>query len=36
MGTSGKGDKNHGTDGKDIHYTVPLGTEIFEIKHQTT
>ena len=23
---------SNGTDGKDIHYSVPVGTEIFEIK----
>ncbi len=33
-GKPGKGDKNHGTDGKDVHYTVPLGTEIYEVKMQ--
>jgi GTPase involved in cell partitioning and DNA repair len=31
-GKPGKGEKNDGTDGKDIHYTVPLGTEVFEVK----
>lgn len=31
-GDSGKGDKNNGTDAKDIRYTVPLGTEIYEVK----
>ncbi len=33
-GKPGKGEKGHGTHGKDIHYTVPLGTEIYEVKVQ--
>ena len=34
-GKSGKGDKSGGNNGKDIRYTVPLGTEIYEIKSKT-
>ena len=33
-GQSGKGKKGHGNDGKDVRFTVPLGTEIYEVKHQ--
>ena len=33
-GKPGKGDRGHGTDGKDIQYSVPLGTEIYEVKMQ--
>jgi len=33
-GKPGKGDKGHGTDAKDIQYSVPLGTEIYEVKMQ--
>ena len=31
-GKSGKGQKRHGADGKDIRYNVPIGTEVFQIK----
>lgn len=31
-GKPGKSDKGHGTDGKDIRFTVPIGTEIYEVK----
>ena len=31
-GKSGKSDKANGTDGRDIHYSVPIGTEVYEIK----
>lgn len=31
-GKSGKSQKSNGNHGKDIHYSVPLGTEIYEVK----
>ena len=31
-GKPGKAQKRNGTDGKPVQYSVPLGTEIFEIK----
>ena len=31
-GKPGKSEKQNGTNGKDIHYSVPLGTEVYEIK----
>lgn len=31
-GKLGKSGKRNGTDGKDIRYTIPVGTEIFEVK----
>ena len=31
-GRPGKGLKQHGNDGRDIHYSVPLGTEVYEVK----
>ena len=34
-GKPGKGEKNNGTDAKDVRFTVPLGTEIYEVKKQT-
>lgn len=34
-GKPGKAMKANGTDGRDIEYSVPLGTEIFEIKRNT-
>jgi len=33
-GKPGKGDRAHGTDGKDIQYSVPLGTEIYQVRMQ--
>lgn len=35
-GKPGRGDESHGTNGKDVHYSVPVGTEIYEIKRNIT
>ena len=34
-GKSGKSQKAIGTNGRDIHYSVPIGTEIYEVKRST-
>lgn len=34
-GKSGKGNKRDGQEGRDIHYSVPIGTEIYQIKRNS-
>lgn len=35
-GKPGKGIKQNGNHGKDIHYSVPLGTEVYEVKRSAS
>ena len=35
-GKPGRGQKMHGTHGRDIQYSVPIGTEIFEVKRSSS